>query len=113
MTTYKGGVTTLLRCGVKKKIFCAKQKPAEAGLGIKTGGALKSEQAFLVVVFVDEVGCIHETIDASAVKATAFEFIGQYATVFGLLQQGVGQLDFAVLARLGIAQDIEDIRREI
>ena len=52
-------------------------------------------------MLVAEVGCFDIAFSATAVETTAFELVGNHATVFGLLEQGVGDLDQATPSVLG------------
>ena len=66
----------------------------------------------LVDVFVTEVGGVDKAVHAAAIKAFALELVGHDTATRCLGEQGVGQLDFAVSTRRGIAQYLEDIGRQ-
>ncbi len=73
-------------------------------------GRLHVRLTGLVQVLEAEVGGFDEAFRAAAVETLTLEFVGQYATVLGLLHQGVGDLDLATLARLGLLDQVEDVR---
>jgi len=60
-------------------------------------------------VLETEVGGFDVTFSAAAIEALALELVSQHAAILGLLHQGVGDLDFTALARLGVSDQIEDI----
>src|SRR5690606_40540705 len=66
--------------------------------------------SLLVDVLVNEVGGLHETVDAAAVKTLTFELVGQHATVLRLLQQSIGNLNLTILARRCALDNVENVR---
>src|SRR5471030_2086879 len=87
------------------------EKATRGWLSLKTLSKRESVSlASLVEVLVAEVGRLDVAFSATAVKTLTFELVGNHAAVFGLLQQGVGNLNLATLARLGFFDQLEDVR---
>src|SRR5690606_11591795 len=68
--------------------------------------------AGLVDMLVAEVGSFDITLSPTAVETPALEFVGDYATILGLLHQRVGDLDLATLAWFGLLDQLEDVRSQ-
>src|SRR3546814_16950170 len=88
----------------------------EAGpeaIGPPLGGPIASERlAGQVEVFVAEVGRRDVALGATAVEALALELVRQHATILSLAHSRVGALNLTALARLGLPDQIEDVRRQ-
>src|SRR3990167_313213 len=77
--------------------------------------ALEAESiglAGFVEVLEAEVGGLDIAFSTAAIEALALELIGHHAAVLRLLHQCVGDLDFSAFARLGLLDQLEDIRGE-
>src|SRR3546814_539101 len=77
------------------------------------GGPIASERlAGQVEVLVAEVGRRDVALGATAVEALALELVRQHATILSLAHQRVGDLNLTALARLGLLDQIEDVRSQ-
>src|SRR5690554_5646268 len=65
-------------------------------------------------LFVKLLEAIIRRLDISfrtaAIEALALELVGQHATTLSLLKEGIGNLDFAALARLSLGDQLKNIR---
>lgn len=66
----------------------------------------------LVAVLEAEIGGLHITFGRAAIEALALEFVSQHTALLGLFHQGIGDLDLAALAWLGLLDQGEDVGRE-
>src|SRR5690606_30518975 len=63
----------------------------------------------LIKRFETKVGCLHIPFSTTTIKPLPLELVGQHAALLSLLHQGVGNLDLAALARLGLGNQLKDI----
>jgi len=61
---------------------------------------------------IDCIGCFHEAIDATTVKALSLELAAQNHPVLRLRRNRVGDLDLTTFARIRLPEDIKNIWRE-